>query len=202
MTTEMDTPGVPDEGAGEITAADTQKKIEAWYSTPKGATLVAFYAIALGSAIYIIGMQLIGLGVPKFLVSIFALAFLYMLMLQIRTFLTESRAKAPTFVVTEEGIKLRPLAMQLIPWKDIAEIEVKSPETGKKQNPLFALFRKTGYVAVTVKPNARLAPAIAEWTKGKGDSNEFFLSANLMKLDLAELQSFVLTHAPKAIVKT
>lgn len=204
MTSETQAPG---DTAAEAPAPaaqhdETKQKIEAWYSVPKGALLVAFYTLALGGATYIIGMQLIGLGVPKFLVSIFALAFLYMLALQIRTFMVESRAGAPTFVVTEDGIKLRPLAMQLIPWKDIAAIEVNNPGAGKKQNPLSALFGKTGYVAVTVKANARSAPAVAEWTKGKGEANEFFLSANLMKLDVAELQSFVVAHAPKSIVKT
>jgi len=174
-------------------------KIEAWYSMNKGLAFLGVYALGLGGAVYFICMQLLGLGFPPFLVSIFALAFLYMLALQIRTFLTESRAKEPVFILTDRGVKLRPLEFQTIPWNDLSKIEIHNNR--HKGNFFSRLFSRSGFLAFTIKPNAKLAPAIANWTKGKGRANEFFLSANMMATDINDLEAFVKQYAPQKIAE-
>lgn len=188
--------GGPDQSDAGLQGGD---RLEAWYSMNKGLTMLVAYTLALGGAIYIVGTQLVNLGIPKFLVFLFGLAFMYLLALQLRTFLAESRAKEPVFILTEQGIKLRPLKFQTIAWKDLSKIEIHNKS--QSANPLAKLFAQSGFVSITVKPNAKLAPTIAEWTKGKGEANEFFLSANMMQTNISDMDAFLRRHAPGKLIK-
>ena len=162
---------------------DEPVKLEAWYSMNKGLIFVGIYTVVLGGAVYFIAMRL-----PQIVAFLFSLGFFYMWSLQLRTFLTESKEKSPVFVLTDQGINLRPLEFQTVPWKDIAKIEIV------KKGGLGGLLGQH-YVAVTIKGNAKLAPAVARWMEGKGQPNEFFLTSHNMTVSMDAVEAFLTRYA-------